>query len=258
MADLPPQLRPAPNRLTSPRAARAVRLLVAEPELGEALTEEEFEEARLQVVLPAVELSSGPLSLDALSAGPDIRGDLYGFLVLRGTLMMNLHMSGRQAGRLVSTGGLVLVDGPLSDSIPVQLEWFVVDRCQLACIDERLIRVVQRWPALMTAIMRRAAQQARYALLQQAISQLPKVEDRLLALFWSLADRQGIVRPDGIWVELTATHDTLAHLVGAQRPTVSLGLTRLTDAGLLQAQPGGWLINPESVETLSVRELEPL
>lgn len=229
------------------RTVRAVRMLVAEPELGAGLTREEFEQAQLHVVLPAVELPAGSLDLDDLRRGPDILGDLYGFLVLKGTLMIKLHMSGRQAGRLVSTGGLLLLDGPLSESFPVELEWSVVDACRLACIDRRLITIAQRWPALMAAIMRRAAQQARYALLQQAISQLPKVEDRLLALFWSLADRQGVVRVDGIWVELTATHDTLAHLVGAQRPTVSLGLARLAEARLLQPQAGGWLISPDSV-----------
>ncbi|MGH2832975.1 MAG: helix-turn-helix domain-containing protein, partial [Solirubrobacteraceae bacterium] len=71
------------------------------------------------------------------------------------------------------------------------------------------------------------------------------------ALFWSIADRQGTVRADGIWVELSLTHEMLAHMVGAQRPTVSLGLARLSDSGLLHSQSEGWLINPESLDAFA-------
>lgn len=231
-----------------PRPTHAVRLLVADPELGDGLSAEEFEQARQRVVLPVVDVGAGPLDIAQLRRTPELRGELYGFLVLRGTLVVNLGIASRQCGRLVSVGGLVLLDGPANDSIPTQLDWAALNECRLACIDERLLEIVRSWPAMMAAILSRAAQYARHALLQQAISQIPKVEDRLLALFWSLADRQGVVRGDGIWVELAATHETLAHLVGAQRPTVSLGLSRLAETGLLLPQPGGWLIHPESLE----------
>lgn len=243
-AGLRPELRPA----------RAVRLLVADPELGEGLSADEFERARKQVVVPAIDAPAGPLDIEGLRRLPGIRGELYGFLVVKGTLMVNLHMAGRQCGRLVSIGGLVLLDGDVTETIPAEVDWVVVDACRLACFDERLLEIVLRWPPLMAPIMSRAAQYARYALMQQAISQLPKVEDRLLALFWSLADRQGVVRSDGIWVALSTTHDTLAHLVGAQRPTVSLGLSRLAESGLLRAQPGGWLINPDSFGAFGLSE----
>ncbi len=79
-------------------------------------------------------------------------------------------------------------------------------------------------------------------MLQKAISQLPRVEDRLLALMWSFADRRGIVRPDGIWVHLAITHDALAQMIGARRPTVSLGLKSLSAQGLLRPEADGWLI----------------
>lgn len=236
------------------RATRAVRLLVAEPELGEGLSAEEFERARQQVLLPAIDAPAGPLDLEELKRRPGIRGELYGFMVLKGTLIVSLHMAARQCGRLVSSGGLVLLDGVVSDSIVTGVDWVVVDESVLACFDERLLEIVLRWPPLMGAILKRAAQYASHALVQQAISQLPKVEDRLLALFWSLADRQGVVRSDGIWLALSATHDTLAHLVGAQRPTVSLGLSRLAENGLVRAQPGGWLINPASLSTFTLPE----
>ena len=42
---------------------------------------------------------------------------------------------------------------------------------------------------------------------------------------------------------LPVTHDVLAQMVGAQRPTVSPGLTRLAEQGTVCAEPDGWLIN---------------
>jgi CRP/FNR family transcriptional regulator, cyclic AMP receptor protein len=119
--------------------------------------------------------------------------------------------------------------------------------------DERMLVIARRWPRLMLAILERGAEQPRHALLQQAISQLPRIEDRLLALFWSIADRRGTVRPDGICVRLRVTHETLARMTGARRPTVSLGLRTLADDGLVRPDDGGWIINPESIELLASR-----
>jgi CRP-like cAMP-binding protein len=76
------------------------------------------------------------------------------------------------------------------------------------------------------------------------------VDDRLLALMWMIAERTGIVRPDGIFVPLAVTHETLACMIGAQRPTISLALTRLRTDGVLRADTGGWLIAHGSIDRL--------
>jgi CRP-like cAMP-binding protein len=66
---------------------------------------------------------------------------------------------------------------------------------------------------------------------QAAISQLPRVELRVLALLWQLADRWGRVTPLGVEIDLELTHEALGRLIGAQRPTVSLALADLAEAG---------------------------
>lgn len=129
----------------------------------------------------------------------------------------------------------------------------VLEPAHLAVLHERLLVIGRRWPGLMGAVLRRSAQQLRHAQLHQAISQLPRVEDRLLALLWSIADRRGVVRGDGVWVRLPVTHDMLAHMIGARRPTVSLGLRALADQGLLRAQDGGWLLARASLDELPGR-----
>ncbi|HTW11705.1 MAG TPA: helix-turn-helix domain-containing protein, partial [Solirubrobacteraceae bacterium] len=155
--------------------------------------------------------------------------------------------------RYIGARELVLLDGVEGDSIPLEWRWSVLEPARLALLDQRLDVIARRWPALLGAILARAAQQTRNAFVQQAISQLPRVEQRILALFWSIADREGTVRPDGVWLSLSATHGTLAHMVGAQRPTVSLGLSRLADSGLLRHEAGGWLLAPESLDAITSR-----
>lgn len=228
-----------------------MRLLAVDPDLGNALHGEVLEQARERAVFPGIELDTGPLMLDRLRHAAGVCDGLHGLLLIDGSLTINLRMSGRVCTRLIGPHELVLLDGVQTDSIPIRWEWSVLAPARLVLLDGRLHAVAERWPLLMSAILERAAQQTRNAFLQQAISQLPRVEERLLALFWSIADRQGIVRSDGVWLALSATHDTLARMVGAQRPTVSLGLARLADDGLLRAEAGGWLLARNSLEAFA-------
>ena len=111
-------------------------------------------------------------------------------------------------------------------------------------LDGRLEVIGRHWLRLLTAILRPGAQQTRHALLQQTINRLPRVEQRLLALLWSIADRRGVVRCEGVLLGLDVRHETLAQMIGARRPTVSLGLRRLIDEGLITAEGDGWLLAP--------------
>lgn len=238
-------------------STHGVRLLIVDPDLGSALDADQLQPVREQAVFPSIELAPGTLTIDHLRRAAGIRDRLHGFLVISGSLTINLRMSGRTCIRLIGPRELVLIDGAQSDSIPVDWEWAVLTSARLALLDGRLHTIARHWPPLMSTILERAAQQTRNAFLQQAISQLPRAEERLLALFWSIADRQGTVRPDGVWLELSATHDTLAHMVGAQRPTVSLGLTRLAESGLLRAEGDGWLLAHDSLDAFADPQSDP-
>ena len=75
-----------------------------------------------------------------------------------------------------------------------------------------------------------------------AISQQPRLDDRLWMLFWELADRHGKVHPDGVHVDLPLTHEVLSHLCGARRPSVSSALTKLAEQGRLERNGRGWVL----------------
>jgi DNA-binding FadR family transcriptional regulator len=82
----------------------------------------------------------------------------------------------------------------------------------------------------------------------QAISQLNRVDRRLLALFWHLAERWGRVSRDGIAVPLVLSHRLIGELVGARRPTVSTALAELAREGeLIRREDGTWLLTGEPV-----------
>jgi hypothetical protein len=92
------------------------------------------------------------------------------------------------------------------------------------------------------ALQQRAAQQAERLATQLVVCQLPRVDQRLLALLWLIAESWGRVTPTGTVVPVRLTHETLGALIGARRPTVTLALRELTERGAIVRQSGGWLL----------------
>jgi hypothetical protein len=95
------------------------------------------------------------------------------------------------------------------------------------------------------------------------ICQLPRVDDRLLAMMWLLAESWGRVTASGTLLPLQLTHSALGGLVGARRPTVTLALRGLTESGAVLRQPDGWLLlkSPDVQEAASpevMGEVRPL
>jgi hypothetical protein len=61
-------------------------------------------------------------------------------------------------------------------------------------------------------------------------------------LFWHLAARWGRVRSDGVSLPLRLTHNVLADLAAARRPTVTTALSELANSDLVRAVEDGWLL----------------
>jgi Crp-like helix-turn-helix domain len=74
------------------------------------------------------------------------------------------------------------------------------------------------------------------------ICQLPRVDQRVLALLWLLAESWSQVTPGGVRLPLTLTHETLGAMIGARRPTVTLALRKLSKDGSIVHQDSGWLL----------------
>jgi CRP-like cAMP-binding protein len=77
-----------------------------------------------------------------------------------------------------------------------------------------------------------------------AMLHLPRIEDRIIALFSDLAERFGQMTPEGALIELDLTHEVIGHLVGSRRPTVTLALQSLAANGtLVRREDARWALD---------------
>jgi CRP-like cAMP-binding protein len=171
--------------------------------------------------------------------------------VLDGLLAHELRLGSGASAELLGAGDLLRPwDEIQAQSISDwSVSWRVLEPTRLAVLDRRFATVASRWPALLDVILRRSVMRARAAGFLRAVTHLTRVDDRLIVVMWFLAERWGRVRPEGVVLPLKLTHQLLAALVGAKRPSVTTALGELTTAGLLERRDdGSWLLLGEPPE----------
>lgn len=221
-----------PRRGVRPHTA-GVRLLDAVPAMQEAVPPEDRQLARRVLLVPVRTFEPGTLTLPA----PTDPGRPFGLIIVKGTVLRETHLGDRAVGELL--GPSDVIDTHRDDdacSLPWQTEYAVREPTTVAVLDDRFIVAARRWPELHQVLGAQQARQARRASRHLATLGLPRVDDRVMALFCELADRWGRVTPDGIRVDVPLTHALIGHLVGARRSTVSLALAELAATGHLRRQ----------------------
>jgi CRP/FNR family cyclic AMP-dependent transcriptional regulator len=114
--------------------------------------------------------------------------------------------------------------------------WRVIAASRFAVLDVRWAMRMAPWPAVGCELVGRALERSRRLATLMAISQHRRLDARLRLLLWKLADRFGVVRRDGVHLEIPLTHEALSLLAVARRPSVSTTLRRLADAGELRQE----------------------
>lgn len=214
-----------------------VRLLELEPDLARFMAEEDRREAE-RVAVPVLRLPRGALALADVLAR---MGAFAGF-VLDGLILQRMRLGNHVTMKVHGPGDIVSrVEGPGSMLIS---DWAMTagEGVRLAVLGNEFLAAVRRWPALGAGLHVRSAEQTERVAVQLAICQLPRVDERLLALLWWLAEAWGRVTSVGTVVPLSMTHDVLGALVGARRPTVTLALGELAARGAIARQDQGWLL----------------
>jgi len=168
-------------------------------------------------------------------------GNPFAALVLEGMLFQRLRVGDQVALRLLGPGD-ILSGGTLRSTLLTQVECSAAARTQLALLGSEVLIAARRWPRLMAGLNVRIGEQSERLAVQLVICQLPRVEQRLLALMWLLAESWGRVTPAGTIVPLGLTHEALGELIGAKRSTVTLALAKLTKRGAMLKEDGGWLL----------------
>ena len=230
-----------------PAATRAVALTTLDAAFRAAVPADQLTQAQ-RFTADVHALDPGPWSAPAAQ----VHGrNAFAMLVLDGLLCQEVSIAGRPSAELFGPGDVARPWQPVDPAIPCTTRWTCVDTAAIAILDRRFVAAARRWPGLMTVIFERLTDQLHSAQRRTAIAGLPRVEQRILALFWELADRWGIVRPQGVVIDLKLTHQFLGHLIAAKRPTVTLALVALAADNLLTRDDRGrWTLAPHSIDEL--------
>jgi hypothetical protein len=179
----------------------------------------------------------------------------YGLLILDGMLLRRVAVGVRDSIELLGPGDVArpwVRLGADSGITPV-VHWHVHQRTRLANLDRRWATRVAAWPEVSAALMDRVLRRQRFFAMHAAIAQMPRLQDRLLVLFWYLADRWGRVTANGVMVDVALTHELVAGLVGARRPGVTSALGELQRAGeLARRDDGRWVLMGEPPSELTL------
>ncbi|CAA9510047.1 MAG: hypothetical protein AVDCRST_MAG69-2432 [uncultured Solirubrobacteraceae bacterium] len=222
-------------------SAEAVRLLQADPDLGRLLSPERRQEAMGALAVRTHRLSVGEWDVDAFS------GDAHsvGLLLLEGIVSREVVVADNVSTELLGPGDLLRPwqSGTDTALLRSEVRWTVLGPSKLALLDRRFAMQVSRYPEVSCVLFDRLTERSMRLATNQAISQLTRVDRRLLAVFWHLAERWGRVSSDGVVVPLALSHRILGQLVGARRPTVSSAISELVRREeLVRRDDGSWLL----------------
>jgi CRP/FNR family transcriptional regulator, cyclic AMP receptor protein len=219
-----------------------IAVLTADRELGSGLTASELTAASAASVAWVAVGAPGAWNPDEELR--HTRGG-YGLLVIDGLLVRSMQLAHATGAELLGPGDLLGEpdrDARESASLGFATSWRVIASSRLARLDEPWARRMADYPEIGCILAKRALERTTRLATVVALAQLSSLEDRLWMLLSHFADRFGRVHPDGVHVELPLTHEVLAQLAFARRPSVTSALTRLVAAGRLRRSGPTWIL----------------
>jgi CRP/FNR family cyclic AMP-dependent transcriptional regulator len=214
-----------------------IRLFEAEPGLIRFLGPQESEQAR-ETRLPVHSVAKGQADIRSLFD----ETAAFGALVVEGMLLQSLRLGNHAGLRLLGPGDVLSLTQAPRSMLVVDATCRATVPTRLALLEREMLLAVRRWPQIAAGLHAHAGEQSERMVTQLMICQLPRVDERLMALLWLLAESWGQVTPAGTLLPIGLTHASLGGLIGARRPTVTLALGNLTAAGVIRRQPRGWLL----------------
>lgn len=219
-----------------------VHLLQVDPELARGLDPSRAKDAAQRLVARAIEIPRGSWT-PAKSLGNGSRP--IGLLVIDGVLLREASVGEHPSAELLGPGDLIQAADDLESDVllPRIVTWSALSASRVAVVDHALTLRAAPWPEIFTALIDRATRRAERLVVMQAIAHLTRVDERLLALLWCLAERWGRVIPGGVLLSLRLPHRMLAGMVGARRPSVTTALGQLMARGDVERRAdGAWIL----------------
>jgi len=220
-----------------------ISIVEADPDLADLLEPDQLERARREAVARTLTLSTG-----AWDAAASIEPERHhrGFLIVDGLLSRDVEVIGRRCVELLGHGDVMRPwswDGEGSH-VHAEVGWTVLEPTRMAVLDQQLVVRIAQWPQLGVELFNRGTRRAHALAVSLAISYHQRVDDRVMLTLWHLAERWGRVHADGVVVPLPLSHQRLADLIGAHRPSVTTALGELTRQGSLsRRESGAWVLH---------------
>lgn len=211
-------------------------LVAALPEIVATVPAEDRPLAERTLVVPLVSARDVDLA-DVIST--QVPG-AFDFLIVDGVVLKETTLARRSALELLGRGDLLAP--PLTPARQLESRavsrYIAHGRVSLAAIEAHFRQAARRWPGIGDFLHDRLARQTHHASMHLAMLHLPRIQDRLIALFADLAERFGHVTADGVLIDLPLTHEVIGGLVGSRRPTVTLALQELSSKGMIERIEG--------------------
>lgn len=236
--------RPRPARPRGGTSREFVHILREDPELGLAVPPEQRLDLTRALRAPVIELRDVRWEPPVFDSGRT-----YGLLLLDGLLGRRLRMARAVSTELLCNGDILRPwQDPPEETLDAHVEWLVLSPARLAVLDETVTAKISQSPELVVAFASRLVRRWYLAAHLTAIAHLPRVEERLLAILWRLADDWGRVTPEGVRIPLRLRHQLLGELIGARRSSVTLGLRTLRERGdVIETGDGTFLLRSPPV-----------
>lgn len=210
-----------------------VRLLEEDPDLAENMCAEERETAARALVVRVATAEPGewePPAPDASSLG---------LLVLDGLLVRRLQLGPMPFAELLGPGDVLRPweEGLAPDLLPALSRWKVLQPARFALLERRANALIGRWPELNAAMASRILRRSHQLSYSMASQHFFRVDDRLTALLWRIALMWGRVRTEGILIPFPLSHEMLAEIICARRPSVTQAIGSLERQGRILRTP---------------------
>jgi CRP/FNR family cyclic AMP-dependent transcriptional regulator len=217
-------------------------LLDVDPDLGRLLVGAARERAHRELRVARRTLPRGVWDVRGFAGAGD---DNLGLLLLDGVIAREVVLGNTVSTELLGAGDLARpwasdAATPLDD---MTVRWNALCDVRVALLDRGFTTRAAAYPSVSALLLERVEARAQRLATERAISQMKRVDERIVAMLRHLSERWGRVTVRGTVLPLRISHRMLAELVGARRPTVSSAISDLARRDVVsRLSDGSWLL----------------